>query len=200
MDAVDAAMRSGADYLGFIFYPPSPRHVSLDAAAGLTRSLPAHISTVPVLVNPDDAELQQLFSVWRPDMLQLHGDEPPRRVSAIKRTWQVPTIKSLPMAARVDAAQINDYSAVADYVLLDTKDNGLRGGTGRPFDWSLLQEVTLPLPWFLSGGLTSDNVEEGLRITRAPMVDVSSGIESARGVKDPAKIAAFNETVRSISL
>lgn len=200
MESVDAAMRSGADYLGFILYPPSPRHVSLEVAAELTRTLPPHISTVAVLVNPDNAELQQLFSVWRPDMLQLHGDEPPRRVAAIKRTWQLPVIKSLPMALREDVDKINDYSAVADYLLLDTKDNGLRGGTGRPFDWSLLQEVKLPLPWFLSGGLTSDNVAEGLRITQAPMVDVSSGIESARGVKDPAKIATFNEAVRQFGL
>lgn len=194
-DAIDAAVRSGVDFIGFIIHPSSPRHISPKAAADLARSLPSQVQSVAVLVNPTNETMADLLSVWRPDIIQLHGDESPLRASSIRSHTCLPIIKAIPVATGSDVKRVKEFSQVADYALFDTKTPE-HGGSGQSFDWTLLQGTPMPLPWFLSGGLNTDNVAEALRLTKAPMVDVCSGIESARGIKDHAKIAAFNDIVR----
>lgn len=192
--AVDTAIASGAQFLGFVFHPASPRHLQINEAAMLCRTLPAHVKRVAVMVNPTDDALRTLLSQWRPDYVQLHGDESPQRVQAVREHSGLHIIKALGVATTADVTRANDYVSVADMLLFDTKHLDLPGGSGQSFDWSLLAGLSLPLPWFLSGGLHVGNVAEALRITGARAVDVSSGIEAARGVKDAQKIIAFNHT------
>lgn len=193
--ALDASLRSGAEYIGFILHPESPRNIAPDVAATLAQSLPSSVQSVAVMVNPTNEALDTLLSIWRPDLLQLHGDEPPHRVSSIRAHTSLPVIKALPVATADDVQKAKHYYTLADMLLFDTKTEQ-HGGSGQSFDWTLLKGAQFPLPWFLSGGLNAENVGEALHITAAPMVDVSSGIESGRGIKDHAKIAAFNEAVR----
>lgn len=197
-DAIDAAIHSGADYLGFILYPPSVRYISAAHAATLCQAVGMRAKTVAVMVNPTDDELAAMFQHWQPDILQLHGDESHERVAYLHEQLSIPIIKAVGIASSEDVAKTLRYTAVSDYLLLDTKDVEY-GGTGKAFDWSLLGEFRPRVPWFLSGGLNADNVIEALKITSAMMIDVSSGIESSRGVKDIAKIHAFNQKVRSFS-
>lgn len=197
---VHAAISSGASFLGFVIHPASPRHVSAHDAAALCRDVPAHVKSVAVIVDPSDEMLRQLFTQWRPHLLQLHGGESPARMNTIKQQSGLQIIKAIGVAEAADVEQAHDYQDLADMLLFDTKHLDLPGGSGVSFDWGLVARREWPVPWFLSGGLHTDNVAEALRITRAPMVDVSSGIEASRGVKDAQKIAAFNETVRQCRL
>ncbi len=196
--AIDAAITSGAAYLGFILYPPSVRNISAAHAATLCQPTRDRAKSVAVMVNPTDDELAAIFAQWHPDMLQLHGDESVERVAQLNSQLRIPIIKAVGIASADDVAAAKHYDAVADHLLLDTKDAEY-GGTGKAFDWSLLGDLRLRAPWFLSGGLNADNVVEALRVTAAPMVDVSSGIESSRGVKDIAKIREFNQRVTQLS-
>ena len=195
-EAIEAAISSGAEYLGFIHHPASPRHIEPVHVAELLRPQHQLPSTVAVLVNPDDALIASL-GAYNPTMLQLHGDETPERVAAIKAQTGKRIIKAISVSGAEDIEQAQAYAESADYLLLDSKITGQRGGTGVAFDWALLENIRLPLPWFLSGGLKIDNVREAVNITGATMLDVSSGLESAHGVKDPAKITAFNQLVKS---
>jgi phosphoribosylanthranilate isomerase len=151
-------------------------------------------------VDADDALLEEIIESLKPDILQLHGHETPQRVAAIRESFGLPVMKALPIETKSDLAAIQNYAGVADRLLFDAlppRDATRPGGLGKPFDWHLLEKLNLPIPYLLSGGLNPENVAEALRITRAPGVDVSSGVESAPGVKDPEKIRAFIRAARS---
>lgn len=198
-ETLDVALEAGADMVGFMFFPASPRNVSLHAARELGSRVKGRAETVAVTVDADDAMLANIVDVLRPDLLQLHGKETPARVSAIHQRFAVPVMKVLPVETKADLAAIPPYTRVADRFLFDAKpprDATRPGGLGKAFDWHLLEALDVPVPYLLSGGLDASNIAEALRITRAPGVDVSSGVESGPGVKDPAKIRAFIRAAR----
>jgi phosphoribosylanthranilate isomerase len=200
--ALRAAVEGGASYLGFIFYPPSPRAVSPERAADLAARAPADRMRVGVFVDPDDALLDQVLARVPLHALQLHGSESAERVQAIKARTGCAVIKALPVAEPGDLAPVATYAAVADMILFDArppKEPGrLPGGNGLAFDWRLLQEIRLARPWLLSGGLSAANLETALTLCRPPAVDVSSGVERRPGQKDPAKIRRFLELARTL--
>jgi phosphoribosylanthranilate isomerase len=199
-DTLDAALEAGADMVGFVFFPPSPRHVDAATARGLSARVNGRARKVALSVDADDVMLAQIVEALAPDLLQLHGKETPQRVAAVREMFGIPVMKALPIETRADLAAIEPYTRVADRLLFDArapKEATRPGGLGKPFDWRLLEGLALPIPYMLSGGLDPDNVAEALRITHAPGVDVSSGVESAPGVKDVAKIRAFVRAARS---
>ena len=193
--AVDAALAGGARYLGFVFFPPSPRDVAPGRAAALSASLPGDIATVGVVVDPDDDFLEGILSEARLDYIQLHGNESPARAEAIRARTGCRIIKAISVSQASDIARADDYGESVDLILFDAKakaDDTRPGGNARPFDWRLFEAAPPPSTgWLLSGGLDAGNVGEAIRITGARAVDVSSGIESAPGRKDPEKIGAF---------
>src|SRR5438105_6845574 len=199
-ETLDAALDAGADMVGFVFFGPSPRNISLDTARALSARVRGRAKKVALTVDADDLVLAQIVDALKPDLLQLHGHETPQRVAAVRETFGLPVMKVLPIETRADLAAIDNYTGVADRLLFDARpprDATRPGGLGKPFDWHLLENLNLSIPFMLSGGLHADNVAEALRITRAPGVDVSSGVESAPGVKDPDKIRAFIRAARS---
>ena len=201
--ARDAAAAGGAAFLGFVFYPRSPRAVTAAEAASLARHAPAGVRTVGVFVDPDDATLAATLETARLDMVQLHGDETPARVAAVKARFGRPVIKAIKVAGERDLAQAEAFRDSADWLMFDARPprdraGALPGGNALVFDWRLIAGRRWSLPWFLSGGLTAETVGEAVAATGARHVDVSSGVESAPGEKDPAKIAAFLDAVRRI--
>ncbi|WP_394003233.1 phosphoribosylanthranilate isomerase [Xanthobacter versatilis] len=200
-DALDAALDAGADLVGFVHFPKSPRHLTLAEAPGLVARVEGRARKVALLVDPDDALLAQVVAAFSPDLLQLHGHETPERVAAIRAAFGLPVMKALPVGRREDLAPLPAYAAVADLILFDAKpDPGalLPGGNGRPFDWRLVAGLDAGRPLMLSGGLTVDNVSQALSEVRMDGVDVSSGVEDAPGVKSPDKIRAFVAAVRRV--
>ena len=198
--ALDAALAAGADMVGFVFFEKSPRFVGLDAARALADRARGAAAIVALSVDPSDALLAGITRALAPDFLQLHGSESPGRVGEIRRRFGVPTIKALGVAAAQDFAQATDYADVADWLLIDAKPPkgaALPGGNGAPFDWRLASGFAPAGPWLLSGGLDAANVAEAIALSGARVVDVSSGVESAPGVKDAAKIAAFVNAARA---
>jgi len=197
-DAVDAALDGGATHLGFVFFPKSPRDIDPLMAAELAGMARGKALTVAVVVDPDDALLDRLQAEVAPDLYQLHGAETPERVAAVRARTGAGVIKAVPVTARADLDGASAYEDVADHLMFDAKPSGdLPGGAGRSFDWGLLRGRSFAKPWFLAGGLDAKSVGPALRITGAPGVDVSSGVESAPGVKDPASIAAFLRAART---
>ena len=197
-EPLEAAIAARATHAGFVFFPPSPRHLRPAEAAGLA-SRAGPLLRVGLFVDADDALIDAAVAAARLDVLQLHGAEPTARVAALKARTGLPVWKAVPVRTRADIAATAAWRGVADLVLLDAKPPpgaALPGGNGVRFDWSLLADVRPPMPWGLSGGLDPANVGEAIRATGAPLVDVSSGVEDAPGVKSPAKIAAFCEAVR----
>ena len=193
-DTLSAALDAGADMVGFVFFPASPRHINLTQARDLGAMAKGRALKVALTVDADDSDLGNIVEALRPDLLQLHGHESVARVREVKQLFGLPVAKVLPIAEAADLRPVPGYAAVADRILFDAKppkDATRPGGLGKPFDWNLLADVALDRPWMLSGGLHAGNVAEALRITRAPGVDVSSGVESAPGVKDIAMIEAF---------
>ncbi|MGM0583698.1 MAG: phosphoribosylanthranilate isomerase [Pseudomonadota bacterium] len=191
--AVEAAAQAGAAYGGFVSFPKSPRHLELDAIAALAAGAPPSLCRVALSVNASDDHLAALVEAGV-DMLQLHGAESPERVAGIRARFGLPVMKVVGIASPGDLPALDEYAAVADQLLVDAKpapDAALPGGMGAPFDWRLIAGRDWPVPWMLAGGLTPDNVAEAVRLTGARQVDVSSGVESAPGVKDPALIRAF---------
>lgn len=192
---VDAAARAGASYVGFVFFPKSPRNVTVEQAASLAVEVPVGIAKVALVVNADDAFLDELTARVPLDILQLHGSESPARVAEVKARYGLPVMKAVGIADASDLPQIDAYAAVADQLLIDAKppkNADLPGGNGLAFDWTLLADRKYwTKPWMLAGGLTPDNVAEAVRRTGARQVDVSSGVEGAVGVKDAAMIASF---------
>jgi phosphoribosylanthranilate isomerase len=199
-ETLKVALDAGADAVGFVFFPPSPRNISLETARALSARVKGHARKVALTVDADDAMLTDIIEALHPDMLQLHGKETPARVSAIRQRFGVPAMKVLPIESRADLGAIPPYAKVADRLLFDARpprEATRPGGLGKPFDWHLLENLDLSIPFMLSGGLNAENVAEALRITRAGGLDVSSGVESAPGVKDPEKIRAFIRAARS---
>jgi phosphoribosylanthranilate isomerase len=191
---VDAAVRGGAAYVGFVFFPKSPRNLSLAEAAPHAAAVPPGVAKVALTVDADDAGFDALLSEVPVDMLQLHGHESPERVAAVKARFGLPVMKAVGVAGEEDLPALDEFGRVADQLLVDAKppkDADLPGGNGLAFDWRLIAGRRWPVPWMLAGGLTPGNVAEAIRLTGARQVDVSSGVESAPGVKDPARIAAF---------
>jgi len=201
-ETLHAAVDAGASHVGFMFYDRSPRHVTLAQAASLRALLPATVQAVAVLVNAEDALVDEVVRVVRPDLLQLHGEEPPERVAALKRRSSLPVMKVISVADAADVATADIYEKVADLLLFDAKPpksmaNAMPGGNAVSFDWSLMANATQKLPWMLSGGLTPDNVTDAVRQTGATMVDVSSGVEDEPGKKNVALIRAFIDAAKS---
>lgn len=188
------AAAAGARWLGFVFFPRSPRHVSAERAAALAVEVPVGLMRVGLFVNPDDALLDRTLAQVPLDMIQLHGGESPSRVAEVRARTGLPVMKAIGVADPGDLDAIWDYGLVADQLLIDAKpprDASLPGGNGLAFDWRLLVGRRFLKPWMLAGGLTAQNVAEAVRLTRAPAVDVSSGVESAPGVKDAGMMRAF---------
>jgi phosphoribosylanthranilate isomerase len=191
---VSAAASAGARYVGFTFFEKSPRNVSLETAATLAHAVPDGICKVALTVNATDAELDALLQAVPLDMLQLHGAEPPARVTHVKSRYGLPVMKAVGVADAQDLPQLDAYAGVADQILVDAKPprgGDLPGGNGLAFDWRLITGRRWTVPWMLAGGLTPDNVAEAIRVTGTRQVDVSSGVESTPGVKDADRMAAF---------
>lgn len=194
------ACEAGASYVGLVFFPPSPRNVSLAAATEIAASVPDDVTKVALAVDPDDALLDDLAGLAI-DLVQLHGREPPMRVAQVRQRLALPVMKAVGIRDAADLAALDAYDQVVDQLLVDAKppkDATLPGGNGLSFDWQLLSGRDWPLPWMLAGGLTPENVAEAIQRTGAQQVDVSSGIESAPGQKDPARIRAFMDAIGEI--
>jgi phosphoribosylanthranilate isomerase len=193
-EALDVALDAGADMVGFVFFPPSPRHLALEVAGALGRRVRARAQKVALTVDADDDLLTAIVAALQPDMLQLHGKEPPARVAAIRKNFGLPVMKAIAVAAKGDLGAVAAYAGVADRLLFDgraPREATRPGGLGKTFNWRLLENLDPGVPFMLSGGLDAGNVGEALRITRAPAVDVSSGVERAPGEKDLDKIRDF---------
>jgi phosphoribosylanthranilate isomerase len=193
-DVADAVLSAGAAYAGLVFFPRSPRHVRPEQAASLAARLRGCCRLVAVLVDAGDAEIELAVKACRPDLLQLHGREPPERVAAIRQRFAIPVMKAILVADAEDLAAVPAYEATADRLLFDAKapeGAGRPGGQGAAFDWRLLLGRRFSRPWLLSGGLNPENVARALRACEAPGVDCSSGLETSPGVKDPQLIRAF---------
>jgi phosphoribosylanthranilate isomerase len=199
-DTLDAALTAGADMAGFVFFPASPRHVDFATARELGRQANGRAAKVALTVDPDDALLADVIEALQPDILQLHGSESAARVRDIKQTFRLPVMKAVAIATAADLAALPAYAAVADRILFDArppKGATRPGGLGATFDWQLLRDLDLQVPFMVSGGVNARNVAEALRITRAGGVDVSSGVESASGTKDPEMIRDFIRAARA---
>lgn len=191
---IEAAADAGARYVGLVFFPKSPRAVSVDEAARLASHVPVGVASVGLFVDPDDDLLDEVLGKVPLDIIQLHGSESPDRVARIKSLTGLPVMKAVGLSDPSDLPALTDYGLVADMLLVDAKpprDADLPGGNGLSFDWRLLVGRKWLRPWMLAGGLTAQNVAEAVRLTGAPAVDVSSGVETEPGVKDEALIRAF---------
>ena len=198
--AMRAAVEGGAAYVGLVFYPPSPRNVSPKQACALAGLARSPVRKVGLFVDPDDSTLAATTMQVALDLLQLHGRETPERVAAIRAGFGLPVMKAIKVGSAEDVEAARAYEEVCDLLLFDAKAPGaaLPGGTGQSFDWTLLAGRSWRKPWMLSGGLDAANVAEAARVAGAAIVDVSSGVESAPGRKDPAAIRAFLDAVRRL--
>lgn len=192
-EAADAAVRSGADFCGLVFHPKSPRHVSLDAAAVLADRMRGRVRLVSLVADADDEAIAAVLGAVRPDFLQLHGRETVERAGAVHARFGIKLIKAFPIAEAADFAPMSAFAPFTEMFLFDAKaPAGMRpGGHGVAFDWQLLAGRSFARPWLLAGGLHPDNVARAVTAAAAPGVDVSSGVETAPGVKDSSLIAAF---------
>ena len=196
-----AAVEAGAAYLGFVFFPPSPRAVSPEAAASLALEAPPGVAKVGLFVDPEDSVLAATLSACPLDFIQLHGEETPERVAAVRKAFGLPVMKALPIASAEDVARISAYEGAADQILCDAKPQpgaAVPGGAGQSFDWSLLSGRRWARPWMLAGGLTAETLPEAVRRTGALQVDVSSGVERVRVRKDEGMIRAFLAAAQAI--
>jgi phosphoribosylanthranilate isomerase len=201
-EALDTALAAGADMVGFVFFAPSPRNIGYDAARALGERVRGRAQKVALFVDPSDQQLSASIEALEPDMLQLHGEETPDRVTMVRERFGLPVMKALPIAQRSDLAAIKRYEMVADRLIFDARaprEATRPGGLGQSFDWRLLENLDTRVPFMLSGGLDVSNVAQALRITGAPGVDVSSGVERSPGEKDPEKIRAFIAAARRVT-
>jgi len=199
-EALDVALESGADLVGFVFFAPSPRTLGLEAARSLGQRVKNRAAKVALTVDANAETLHGIVEALKPDMLQLHGNETPDRVVAVRTRFGLPVMKALPIAQRGDLSPIHLYANVAEWLLFDARapqEATRPGGLGKPFDWTLLQDIDPGINFMLSGGLDASNVAQALSIARAPGVDVSSGVERAPGEKDSDKIRAFIRAARA---
>src|SRR6476619_5518260 len=200
-ETLDVAVDAGADMVGFVFFPPSPRHLGLDTARALGKHVRRRAVKVALTVDADDATLANIVEMLQPDMLQLHGRETVARLRDIKQKFGLQVMKALAVETAADLASLPGYAAVADRILFDAvapKEATRPGGLGAVFDWHVLENLDLKLPFMVSGGLNVENVAEAVRVTRAGGVDVSSGVERAPGIKDPEMIRAFIRAARAV--
>ncbi len=200
-ETLDVALGAGADLVGFVRFPKSPRHVSLDLGHRLSLQAKGRAQRVVLLVNPGDEDIAQAIEAINPDLIQLHGSETPERVAEIRSMVRRPVMKAFGIAEPSDLKALTPYAGGVDRILLDAKPprtaNALPGGNGLAFDWRVLNGLDPKLSFMLSGGLTPDNVAEAIRLTRSQAVDVSTGVESGPGLKDPARIEAFIRAART---
>lgn len=199
-EALDAALAGGAAFVGAVMFPKSPRHLEPLHAATLFERARNKAKIVAVTVDADDALLTEIALILKPDLIQLHGAETPARAERVRVLTGAGIIKVLPIRAHEDFAEADGWEPFVDHLMFDAKPpegSDLPGGVGARFDWTLLAGRAFRHPWFVAGGLTPDNVAQAIRVSGAPLVDVSSGVESAPGVKDPALITAFLDTVRA---
>jgi phosphoribosylanthranilate isomerase len=199
-ETLDAALQARADMVGFVFFPASPRHISLETARDLGRQAKGRAVKVALTVDADDATLANIVEALQPDILQLHGRETVARLRDIKETFGLQVMKAIAVETPADLAPLPGYAAVADRILFDArapKGATRPGGLGAVFDWHVLENLDLKLPFMVSGGLSAANVAEAVRVTGAAGVDVSSGVEQTPGVKDPEMIRAFIQATRA---
>ncbi len=207
-ETVTAALEAGAAYVGFVFFPPSPRHLTFEDAKVLRSRVSAYqhlsgraVKVVALMVDPDDALVAQVIEAAAPDIIQLHGSETPARVQKIRAQTNLPVMKAIKVETKQDADRALAYKSVADMILFDAKapkGAKLPGGNGVAFDWEAIEDVARQVDFMLSGGLTPENIVEAVRRTGALAVDVSSGVESAPGVKDIARINAFMDAIKTL--
>lgn len=195
-EGLDAAVAAGAAFIGFVFHPASPRCVTPEQARVLSNKTPSNLTNVGLFVNPKPADIEKALAAADLDMIQLHGEESLRDVQAIRGQFGLPVMKAIRVGGKDDLAQVPAYEKVSDWLLFDAKADGAPGGTGKSFDWALLQDMRLLKPWMLAGGLNTANVGQALTTLAPRAVDVSSGVEDAPGVKNPSKIKEFIEAVR----
>ena len=199
-ETLDVALDAGADMVGFVFFPASPRHLSLEVARDLGRRVKRRAVKVALTVDADDATLANIVETLQPDLLQLHGSETVARLRDIKQKFGLPVMKVISVETSADLVSLPGYAAVADRILFDARaprDATRPGGLGAVFDWHALEKLDLTLPFMVSGGLNAQNIAEAVRVTRAGGVDVSSGVERTPGVKDPEMIRAFIRAARA---
>ncbi len=199
-ETLDAALAGGASFVGAVVFPKSPRHIEPLHAATLFERARGKAKIVAVTVDADDALLTEIALILKPDLIQLHGSETPARAEQTRMLTGAGIIRALPIRTEGDFAAADDWEPFVDHLMFDAKPpegSDLPGGVGARFDWVMLADRAYRHPWFVAGGLTPDNVAQAIRVSGAPLMDVSSGVESAPGVKDPALIAAFLEAVRS---
>jgi len=199
-EAIDASAKGGADFIGFNFHPASPRYLTLDAAARLRRDVPPSIKLVAVVVDANDALIGDINRAVAPDVLQLHGSETPKRAAEVRALTGKAIIKVIPIARAEDVAAALPFEEVADWLMFDAKApaGAVSGGRGIAFDWKILSGRNFRRPWFLAGGLNPENLKEAVLASGARLVDVSSGVERARGEKDPALISAFLDRAKAL--
>ena len=193
--AIDVAIQTGASFIGLVHHPASPRHVDLQQMAQLAKHVGDRAEHVAVLVNPHDTLIDDILAHYTPHYWQVHNVTSPARIADIRSRTGVRVITAIAIHNADDLVGIEALAYESDYVLFDTKQHGKDGGTGKSFNWDLLKNFTLDRPWFLAGGLNPDNIGDAIRVTDAPMVDVSTGIEESLGEKSIEKIAAFNKAV-----
>lgn len=199
-EALDAALDAGADMVGFVYFHPSPRHIGFEAARLLGERVGGRAKKVALSVDASDAELGQLVAALKPDLLQLHGRETPERVATVRSKFGLPVMKAIPIEQKADLSPVRLYAQVADRILFDARaprEATRPGGLGKAFDWRLLENLDIGVPFMLSGGLDAANVAEAIAVTGTPGVDVSSGVERAPGEKDPDKIREFVRAARA---
>src|ERR1700688_855734 len=200
-ETLDVALDAGADMVGFVFFPPSPRHLSLETARDLGKLASHRASKVALTVDADDATLANIVEALQPDILQLHGSESVARLRDIKQKFGLPVMKAIAVASPADLAALPGYAAVADRILFDARaprEATRPGGLGAVFDWHVLEKLDLALPFMVSGGLHADTVADAVRVSRAGGVDVSSGVERSPGIKDPEMIRSFIRAARAV--
>jgi len=198
---LEAALTGGADYVGLVFFPPSPRNVTPALASALAARVQGRAKVVALMVDPDDTLIAEVVDSANPDLLQLHGHETPARVAEVRARWGIPVMKAVPVETADDARAARRFRPAADLILFDAcapADSTRPGGNGAPFDWRMLLGIEDDLAFMLSGGLTPDNVAEAIRLTGAPIVDVSSGVESRPGEKDPELIRRFLRAAKGV--
>jgi phosphoribosylanthranilate isomerase len=201
-EAVDAAAGAGASYGGLVFHPKSPRFVNPEQARALAGRMRGKLRIVALIADLDDARIATLIAEVQPDFLQLHGNETPKRAAEIRARFSVAVIKALPVAEAADFDFVPAYEDAADMLMFDArppKGAERAGGHGAAFDWKLLAGRSFRKPWFLAGGLNPENVARAIELSGAQMVDVSSGVESAPGIKDATRIAAFINATKSLA-